>query len=277
MERALASIAPEGWVPMAAAMLGTVGKPPMWASVGLRPVVGTTIDLKVQPTPLSEREKLLLLSFWQQWDPTGVQGSALSHWLVGVDVEHGPEGLDSPTFLKQNFDVQEAVHLYQEANLGVLEDLFELNSPYPEGINHLALRISTYEYSLCALLAVYFLSATGHMPSKFPFDQWIKAVQWHGDSKVVAVVNTEAEWTDAKTLLTPLENVVVEAESRQGAVVWSSTQKDPPDIPPDSLPLKLVVLTGNDIQRHLPDTLHVEATGTWGEGSHVSHPLGYFN
>ena len=56
VERALASIAPEGWLPMAAAMLGTVGKPPMWASVGLRPVVGTTIDLKVQPTPLTERE-----------------------------------------------------------------------------------------------------------------------------------------------------------------------------------------------------------------------------
>ena len=84
----LASIAPEGWLPMAAAMLGTVDKPPMWARVGLRPVVGTTIDLKVQPPPLSEREKLLLLSCWQQWDPTGVQGSALSQWLVGVDVEH---------------------------------------------------------------------------------------------------------------------------------------------------------------------------------------------
>ena len=31
MERSLASIAPEGWLPMAAAMLGTVDKPPMWA------------------------------------------------------------------------------------------------------------------------------------------------------------------------------------------------------------------------------------------------------
>ena len=198
MERALASIASEGWLPMAAAMLGTVGKPPMWANVGLRPVVGTTIDLKVQPTPLSEREKLLLLSCWQQWNPAEVQGSALSHWLVGVDVEHGPDGIDSPTFLKQNFDVLEAVHLYQEAQLGPLEDLFDVNSPYPEGINQLALRISTYEYPLCALLAIYFLSATGHMPSKFPLDHWIKAVQWHGDSKVAAVVSTEDEWAQAR-------------------------------------------------------------------------------
>ena len=57
MERSLASIAPEGWIPMAAAMLGTVDKPPMWASVGLRPVVGTTIDFRVLPPKLSEREK----------------------------------------------------------------------------------------------------------------------------------------------------------------------------------------------------------------------------
>ena len=55
------------------------------------------------------------------------------------------------------------------------------------------------------------------MPGKFPTDQWIKAVQWHGDSKVIAVINTEAEWADATTLLAPLENVVVEAESKQ---VW---------------------------------------------------------
>ena len=159
-----------------------------------------------------------------------MQGSALSHWLVGVDVEQGPDGIDSPTFLKQNFDVLEAVHLYQEAQLGPFEDLFVVNSPYPEGINQLALRISTYEYPLGALLAIYFLSATGHMPSKFPLDHWIKAVQWHGDSKVAAFVNTEDEWADAQTLLTPLENIVVEAELKQGAVVWSSTQKDHPAI-----------------------------------------------
>ena len=44
------------------------------------------------------------------------------------------------------------------------------------------------------------------MPSKFPLDHWIKAVQWHGDSKVAALVNTEDEWADAQTLLTPGEH-----------------------------------------------------------------------
>ena len=157
MERSLASIAPQGWIPMAAAMLGTVDKPPMWASVGLRPVVGTTIDFRVLPPMLSEREKLLMLSCWQQWDATSVPNSALSQWLVGIDVEHGPDGRSSPTFLKQNFNGQEAADLYQAVHLHTLEDLAE-QGPYPKVISQLALRIITYEYPLEAILAIYFLS-----------------------------------------------------------------------------------------------------------------------
>ena len=57
---ALAAIAVEGWIPLAAAMVGTRDKPPMWAGTGLQPVIGTTIDSKVTPTPLSDRE----LSLW---------------------------------------------------------------------------------------------------------------------------------------------------------------------------------------------------------------------
>ena len=152
MERSLATIAAEGWIPMAAAMLGTAGKPPMWASVGLRPVAGTTIDFKVLPPSLSEREKLLILSCWQQWDAAGVPGSALSQWLVGNDVDSGPDGRNSPTYLKQNFDAQEAADLYQDAHLHTMEDLGD-NGPYPNVISQLALRILTYEYPLEAILA----------------------------------------------------------------------------------------------------------------------------
>ena len=273
MERSLASIAPDGWIPMAAAMLGTVDKPPMWASVGLRPVVGTTIDFRVLPPMLSEREKLLMLSCdscWQQWDATSVPNSALSQWLVGIDVEHGPDGCSSPTFLKQNFNGQEAADLYQAVHLHTLEDLAE-QGPYPKVISQLALRIITYEYPLEAILAIYFLSATGHLPDKFPHDQWIEAVRWHGDTKIAAIIQTEAEWADAKIILATLENVVVEAESQHGVVVWSSAQKCPPTFSTDSYPLQLIVLPGEEIQRHLPEALHVEATELGGRD--LSYPI----
>ena len=239
---------------MAAAMLGTAEKPPMWASVGLRPVAGTTIDFRVPPPSFSER---------QQWDAAGVPGSALSHWLVGIDVDSGPDGRNSPTFLKQNFDVQEAADLYQAVHLHTLEDLGE-NGPYPKVISQLALRIITYEYPLEAILAIYYLSATGYLPAKFPHDQWNEAVRWHGDTKLAATFQNEAEWADAKIILAKLENVVVEAESQHGVVVWSSTQNCPSPIPADSYPLQLIVVPGEEIQRHLPETLHVEATGLGG-------------
>ena len=77
--------------------------------------------------------------------PTSVPGSALSQWLVGIDVEHGPDGLSSPTYLKQNFNIQEAADLYQAVHLHTLEDLAE-HGPYPKVISQFALRIITYEY-----------------------------------------------------------------------------------------------------------------------------------
>ena len=64
---------------------------------------------------------------------------------------------------------------------------------------------------------------------------------------------------------------MVEAESKQGVVVWSSAQKDPPAIPTDSFPIQLAVLTGDDISRHLPETLHVEATELGGRD--LSYPI----
>ena len=78
----------------------------------------------------------------------------------------------------------------------------------------------THEYPLGTILAIYFLSVTGRTSS--PLTSGLEAVRWHGDIKIAAIVHTAADWEDAKTLLARLENVVVEAESKQGAVVWSS-------------------------------------------------------
>ena len=90
--------------------------------------------------------------------------------VVPIDVEHGPDGFSSPTFLKQNFNGQEAADLYQAVHLHTLEDLAE-QGPF---ISQLALRIITCEYPLEAILAIYFLSATGCLPDKFPFDSGLR-------------------------------------------------------------------------------------------------------
>ena len=128
--------------------------------------------------------------------------------------------------MKQNFDAQEAAALYQDAHLHTMEDLGD-NGLYPNVISQLALRILTYEYPLEAILAIYYLCY------RVPHDQWNEAVRWYGDTKLAATIQNEAEFADAKIILSKLEKVVVEAESRQGVVVWSSTQKCPTTIPWD--------------------------------------------
>ena len=243
--------------------LGTAGKPPMWASVGLRPVAGTTIDFRVLPPSLSEREKLLMLSCWQQWDAAGVPGSALSQWLVGIDVDSGPDGRNSPTCLKQNFDAQEAADLYQAVHLHTMEDLGE-NGPNP---SQLALRILTYEYPLEAILAIYYLSATGYLPAKFPHDQWNEAVRWHGHQTCCHY----PEWSRVGRC----QNHTFQIGECGGwgrIQAWGGGMVEHTELPYYH-PRRLLSFTadcgawrGNSTAppRNLPETLHVEATGLGG-------------
>ena len=76
----------------------------MWADFGLRPVIGTTLDIKVALAPLSDGELDLLLSCWTKWEAKSVTASALATWLCEVDSEYGPESEDSPHFCRGNID-----------------------------------------------------------------------------------------------------------------------------------------------------------------------------
>ena len=64
MSEGLEMIAGSGWRPLASAMVGAKGLQPMWSGEDWRPVVGTSIDSRLLPCPLTEREELLLLSMW---------------------------------------------------------------------------------------------------------------------------------------------------------------------------------------------------------------------
>ena len=66
MESALQTLRLQGWIPMASALVGTVKRPPMWATTDLRVTAGTSIDLAIRPTPLTQKDDLLLLSLWRR-------------------------------------------------------------------------------------------------------------------------------------------------------------------------------------------------------------------
>ena len=119
MAQALQSIASESWIPLAAAIVGTVGKQPLWADLGLRPVVDTTMDIKLWLRSLQHRE---LLPCWKRWNHGSISDSAINTWLKRANMACGPDCEDSPHFRRSNIDNLEAMRLFGECGFDFLPE-----------------------------------------------------------------------------------------------------------------------------------------------------------
>ena len=98
MPASLAALAPFGWAPMAAAMVGSGSIPPMWTGQDWRPILGTSVDTRIRPPFLSTKEGLLLLSRWiRDRDELNIR-HAVNSWLspAKVNVALGPDCDTSP-------------------------------------------------------------------------------------------------------------------------------------------------------------------------------------
>ena len=82
MKAGLTSLAEQGWQPLASAMVGVGKGPPLWACNDWRPTLGTSVDVRMLPVPLTSREELLLLSLWAR---TSLKNLSIRHaahtWL----------------------------------------------------------------------------------------------------------------------------------------------------------------------------------------------------
>ena len=91
MPTSLAALAQCGWVPMASS--------PLWTGQDWRPILGTSVDTRILPPPLSEKESLLLLSQWIRLPRDDLHiRHATNSWLspVKVNVALGPDCDTSP-------------------------------------------------------------------------------------------------------------------------------------------------------------------------------------
>ena len=99
MPTSLAGVAKFGWIPMAAAMVGSASSPPLWTGQDWRPIFGTSLDTRILPPPLSEKESLLLLSQWIRLPRDDLHiRHATNSWLSPnkVNVALGPDCDISP-------------------------------------------------------------------------------------------------------------------------------------------------------------------------------------
>ena len=213
MAQALRSIAVEGWVPLAVAMVGTKGKKPMWADLGLRPVIGTTVDIKVMPQPLEDKEVDLLVSCWKKWDHKSAPQCALNKWLTEVGAEWGPECVDSPQFRRPNMDCFETVQLLEESGFGFLPEADLQNQPSMETVMSVGLRLCALEFTSAQLKVLAYLSVSGLLPDSFPHTRWVMAVQRSFCTQEAAVCTCGAEWEEVRRILELVRTANVTLES----------------------------------------------------------------
>ena len=164
MAQALQSIASEGWIPLAAAMVGTVGNQPLWADLGLRPVVGTTLDIKLGPRPLQHRDVALLLSCWKRWDFRSVADSAINTWLKGANTAYGPDCEDSPYFRCRNMDEIEAMRLFAECGFDFLPETDLQQRPGLEVVMTVGLHLCALELTDQQLDTLACIALSGQLP-----------------------------------------------------------------------------------------------------------------
>ena len=201
MAQALQSIASEGWIPLAAAMVGTVGKQPLWADLELRPVVGTTLDIKLGPRPLQHRDVALLLSCWKRWDFRSVADSAINTWLKGANTAYGPDCEDSPYFRCRNMDEIEAMRLFGECGFDFLPETDLQQRPGLEVVMTVGLHLCALELTDQQLDTLACIALAGQLPEFFPLRHWICAVKKSFLSQEVVTCSTRAQWDEVRAML----------------------------------------------------------------------------
>ena len=74
----LAELAQFGWLPLAAALFGTVDWQPQWLHHNFLPVIGLRVHAKIPPSPLSYQQTVALLGLWERRATMGSQCRALT-------------------------------------------------------------------------------------------------------------------------------------------------------------------------------------------------------
>ena len=281
MEAGLGLIKKEGWITLASAMVGAANCTPAWAADTwtLRPVPGTSLDLRLQPVGLTIQEELLLLGQWHRTRDQ-VPSSALCTWLCNVNKELGPDCTGSPhvptSTLKQ--ESQDAVVPYSTSphtdfpslqEFG-LESLLEVSALEPSE-RRLTFGLALMQVALTSqmdiLKEVVAALLRGTAPSEFPVEQWKQLVQAALTEESQWPLDSHHELQVATTVLQHCEDTNVLITTCQGQEVWNpyypSVQLRRP-LEKEDFPLLVKFLNPHRGWPTFPDTVRIDATGLGG-------------
>ena len=219
MAQALQSIASEGWLPLAAAMVGTSDKPPLWTDLRLRPVVGTTLDIKLEPCPLERREVALLLSCWKRWDP---------------DCE------DSPCYGIRKMNVLEVMRLFGECGFEFLPETDLQKRPGLEVVMTVGLHLCALEMTDQQVDTLACIALAGQLPEFFPLLEWSYAVKKSFMSQEVVTCANRDQWDEVCTMLQEVSNTELSLRSKNRTTLWTRANPCLPTPEDDAFPLQVL-------------------------------------
>ena len=264
MAQALQSIASEGWIPLAAAMVGTVGKQPLWADLGLRPVVGTTVDIKLWPRRFKHRDVVLLISCWKRWGHESISESAINTWLKSVNMAYGPDCEDSPHFRRSNIDDLEAMRLLGECGFDFLPETGLQKRPGLDVVMTVGLQLCALELTDQQLDTLACLALAGLLPEFFPHERWVLAQEVLPLSGNCGLFHP---WSmeEVREILQSVSTAEIILKSKNGATLWTKASASLPIPLDDEFPLRVLAPPLNRDQAHMPEVVHIEATGLGGK------------
>ena len=252
-------------------MVGTSDKPPLWADLGLRPVVGTTLDIKLGPRPLERRDVALLLSCWKRWDFTSVADSAINTWLKGANPAVGPDCEDSPCYGIRNMNVLDVMRLFGECGFEFLPETDLQKRPGLEVVMTVGLHLCALEMTDQQVDTLACIALAGQLPEFFPIQQWICAVKKSFLSQEV-VCATRAQWNEVCTMLQEVNTTEISLRSKNGTTLWTRASPCLPTPVDEAFPLQVLTPPLTRGHAQMPEVIQIEATGLGGKDLGMEGP-----
>ena len=252
----------QGWVPLATAMVGKPERPPAWYGEDLRLVVGTSVDCRVLPTPLSEQEEQLLLTLWRRIPLNELpEGCAIRTWLddkQDLPPAADPGGSESPHCV------------CKDKSTGLLDslDCWTLiknarGDPLSNNVL-MALRILAYTMTVDQLRMLAGFLLGDDTATWFPHSRWLGIVRELMAGHSLLRVGSHGDLTNL-FMLVPEGSTHLMASTAQGHLVaaWEVRSLQP-DSHSEFFPMEIVAPSTGQVRNLLPEKVEVECTGLGG-------------
>ena len=203
-------------------------------------MVGTTLDIKLEPCPLARREVALLLSCWKRWDTKSVADSAINTWLKGANPEFGPDCEDSPCYGIRKMNVLEVMRLFGECGFEFLPETDLQRRPGLEVVMTVGLHLCALEMTDQQVDTLACIALAGQLPEFFPLLEWSYAVKKSFMSQEVVTCANRDQWNEVCTMLQEVSNTELSLRSKNGTTLWTRANPCLPTPEDDAFPLQVL-------------------------------------